>query len=59
VKRGELWAKDMGKSELLLGKPLGNIWEQVGNTKILNIPSSQPILVGVLHSPQELSNWFL
>jgi len=34
VSRGELWAKDMGKSELLLGKPLGNIWEQVGNTKV-------------------------
>jgi hypothetical protein len=39
VNRGELGAKDMGKSELLLGKPLGNIWEHVENTEISNIPS--------------------
>jgi hypothetical protein len=31
---GRTLGKGYGKSELLLGKPLGNIWEQVGNTKI-------------------------
>jgi hypothetical protein len=68
VKRGELWAKDMGKSELLLGKPLGNIWEHkkiiYSTTDSCGNSSFPPrtvklVLVMVLLYSQELSVWIL